>query len=163
MPLFFLAAAIALLLDQLSKILVRARLPEGASSDFIPGWIHFEHVHNHGAAWGVLSGQKWLLIGFTLAVMVLVALSAREVVARGKVAATGFGLILGGALGNLVDRVAFGYVTDFLDLDTPVAYLQTFPVFNIADSALTVGVVLMLLSLVFAKRGASSTKPQSQL
>jgi signal peptidase II len=160
MPLFFLAAVIALLLDQGSKIYIRSRLSEGASSDLIPGWIHLEHVHNYGAAWGVLSGQKWLLIGFTLAVMVLVAMSAREVVARGKMAALGFGLILGGALGNLVDRVAFGYVTDFFDLDTPVEWLRTFPVFNVADSALTVGVVLMLLSLLRPRRTAS-TAPQS--
>lgn len=157
MPLFLLAAFVALLLDQLSKIYVRARFPEGASADLVPGWIHLEHVHNHGAAWGVLSGQKWLLIAFTLVVMTLVGMSAREVVARGRVAAVGFGLILGGALGNLVDRVALGYVTDFFDLDTPVEWLRTFPVFNVADSALTVGVILMLLSLARSRRKASST------
>ena len=148
LALFAGAALLALALDQLSKIWVRANLPEGAQLPLLPGWIHLEHVHNHGAAWGVLAGHRWLLIGFTVAVTIMVLSSAREVAARGTLAALGFGLILGGALGNLIDRVMFGYVTDFFDLDTPVEWLRTFPVFNIADSALTVGVILMLWSLL---------------
>ena len=143
------AAIMALALDQLSKIWIRANLPEGAQLPLLPGWIHAEHIKNHGAAWGVLAGQKWLLILFTIAVTALVVSSAREVSRRGKLAAIGFGFILGGALGNLIDRVMFGYVTDFFDLDTPVHWLQTFPIFNIADSALTCGVILMLITLLF--------------
>ena len=142
------AAILALALDQISKIIVRAGLGVGSRWPLIPGWIHFEHVQNHGAAWGVLAGQKWLLILFTVAVTALVVSSAREVSRRGKLAAIGFGFILGGALGNLIDRVVFGYVTDFFDLDTPISWLQTFPVFNVADSALTAGVVLMLITLL---------------
>lgn len=151
MPFFLCAAFAALLLDQGSKMLVRARLPVGARLEVLPGWMHFEHVQNQGAAWGVLSGQKWLLVVFTLAVIAVIGASAREVAARGKLAAFAFGLILGGALGNLLDRIAFSHVTDFFDLDTPWRALQTFPVFNVADSALTVGVLLMLLSLALAR------------
>ena len=143
------AAILALALDQLSKIWVRANMAEGARLPLIPNWIHAEHIQNHGAAWGVLSGQKWLLIAFTIAVTALVVSSAREVSRRGKIAAIGFGFILGGALGNLIDRAMFGYVTDFFDLDTPVRWLQTFPIFNVADSALTCGVILMLVTLLF--------------
>ena len=142
------AAITALALDQTSKIWVRSHLAPGETKPLFPGWIHAEHVQNHGAAWGVLSGQKWLLILFTVAVTALVISSAREVSRRGKLAAIGFGFILGGALGNLIDRVMFGYVTDFFDLDTPVAWLRTFPVFNVADSALTCGVVFMLVTLL---------------
>ena len=152
------AAMLALFLDQLSKIWVRANLPEGAALPLVPGWIHLEHVHNHGAAWGVLAGQKWLLIAFTIAVTALVVSSAREVSRRGKLAAIGFGWILGGALGNLFDRAAYGYVTDFFDLDTPVSWLQTFPVFNVADSALTGGVILMLITLLRFPDENSDTK-----
>ena len=143
------AAILALALDQLSKIWIRANLPQGAERPLIPGWIHLGHIENHGAAWGVLAGQKWLLILFTIVVTALVVSSAREVSRRGKLAAVGFGFILGGALGNLIDRVMFGYVTDFFDLDTPVRWLQTFPIFNVADSALTCGVILMLVTLLF--------------
>ena len=155
MPLFFFAAVLSLVADQLSKIWIRARLPQGDTLDFWPGVMHLEHVQNRGAAWGVLSGQKWLLILFTLLVIGVIMRSAREVAARGALAALGFGLILGGAVGNLFDRIVFGHVTDFFDLDTPIRALQTFPVFNVADSALSVGVVLMLLSLF-------GSRPQSQ-
>ena len=119
--------------------------------DLVPGWIHLEHVHNLGAAWGVLSGQRVLLIAFTMVVIGTILVSAREVATRGKLAALGFGLILGGAVGNLTDRILLGHVTDFFDLDTPLGVLQTFPVFNVADSALTVGVILMLCSLLFSR------------
>ena len=152
------AALLALGLDQISKIIVRAGLGVGSRWPLIPGWIHFEHIRNPGAAWGVLGGQKWLLIAFTVAVTALVLSSAREVARRGIGSALGFGLILGGALGNLFDRVMFGHVTDFFDLDTPVRWLQTFPVFNVADSALTVGVVLMLLSLLRSPQATENTE-----
>lgn len=151
MPLFFFVAALALVADQLSKIAVRRSLEPGDHFDVVSGWLHFGHVHNYGAAWGVLSGQRWLLVVFTLIVSAAIVWSAREMVERGKLATIGLGLILGGAVGNLIDRVLQGYVTDFIDLDTPVEVLRTFPVFNIADSALTVGVILMLLSLLFAR------------
>jgi signal peptidase II len=151
MPLFFLVAVLSLIADQVSKILIRGRLGEGEQLDLLPGVIHLEHVRNFGAAWGVMSGQKWLLIGFTGLVIVMIVASAREVVRRGKLAAVGFGLILGGALGNLIDRILYGHVTDFFDLDTPVQALRTFPVFNIADSALTVGVILLMISLFFTR------------
>lgn len=145
---FFCAAIFALVFDQLSKIWIKGQLALGEQTDVLPGWLHFEHVQNTGAAWGLFAGRKWLLIGFTVAVTLLVIASAREVASRGKIAAIGFGFILGGALGNLFDRLMQGYVTDFIDLDTPVRWLQTFPVFNVADSALTVGVVLLLLTML---------------
>ena len=151
------AALLALALDQGSKIAVRALLGVGSRWPLLPGWIHLEHIRNPGAAWGVLGGQKWLLIAFTMAVTALVLSSAREVSRRGASSALGFGLILGGALGNLFDRVIFGHVTDFFDLDTPVRWLQNFPVFNVADSALTVGVVLMLLSLLRSPQATENT------
>jgi signal peptidase II len=159
MPLFFLAAILSLIADQVSKIFIRGRLGEGEQLDLLPGVIHLEHVRNFGAAWGVMSGQKWLLIGFTGLVIVMIVFSAREVVRRGKLAAAGFGLILGGAVGNLIDRILYGHVTDFFDLDTPVHALRTFPVFNVADSALTVGVILLMISLFFT-RGELTAQPE---
>lgn len=163
MPLFLLAALLALGADQLSKILVRNALELGQQQDLIPGWIHLEHVHNYGAAWGAFAGQKWLLLGFTGVVVVGMLFSAREVVKKGRATALGFGLILGGALGNLLDRVLQGYVTDFLDLDTPLGILQTFPVFNIADSCLTVGVILLIGASLFAPKVATEPSAQGTL
>jgi signal peptidase II len=151
MPLFFALTVIALVLDQLSKVIVRHDIPLGGRVEFIPGLIHFSHVQNRGAAWGIFAGQKLPLIIFTAVIIVVMLTSAREVVRRGRLASAAFGLILGGAVGNLIDRITFGYVTDFLDTDTSVQFLRTFPVFNIADSALTIGVILMLLTMLFQR------------
>ena len=163
MPLFLLSALLAFGADQLSKIWIRNALGLGQQSDFVPGWIHFEHVHNYGAAWGAFAGQKWLLIVFTAVVVVGMLVFAREVVKRGRITALGFGLILGGALGNLLDRIWQGYVTDFLDLDTPIGILQTFPVFNVADSCLTVGVILLIGASLFAPKVATEPSVQGTL
>lgn len=146
----------ALLLDRASKAWVNSHIPLNGRLELVPGWVHLQHVQNHGAAWSVLSGQRALLVGFTLVVIVMLALSAREVARQGAFAATAFGLIVGGALGNFIDRAFQGSVTDFFDLDTPVAWLQTFPVFNIADSALTVGVALLLASMALKGRRSPS-------
>lgn len=159
MPLFFFAALLSFALDQASKIWIRHALPVGGSQPFLPGVMHLEHVQNYGAAWSILSGQKWLLVGFTSLVIVIIIRSAREVAAHGKLAAGSLGLILGGACGNLFDRIWFGQVTDFFDLDTPVHAIQTFPVFNVADSALTVGVIAMLLSLFLTRPPAPRASP----
>ena len=113
-------------------------------------WNTFRIMARRGAFW---PDKKWLLILFSVVVTICVIISACEVSRKGRVAAVGFGWILGGALGNLVDRVVYGYVTDFFDLDTPVGWLQNFPVFNVADSALTAGVILMLITLFrFSRR-----------
>ncbi len=152
MRLFSIAAVVAFILDQLSKYFIRTNLSLHEPAPAINGLFHFEHVHNYGAAWGVFSGQKIPLIVFTLFVTGFILFSAKEITERGKLPSIGFGMILGGALGNLVDRIWQGYVTDFIDFDTPIRVIETFPVFNIADSALTIGVVLMLLSLILGKR-----------
>ena len=137
----------ALALDWASKAWVRSHIPFGGRLELVPGWIHLQHVQNHGAAWSVLAGQRAFLVGFTLVVIVMLAFSAREIARQGALAATAFGLILGGALGNFFDRALQGFVTDFFDLDTPIEWLRTFPVFNVADSALTVGVIILLVSM----------------
>ncbi len=142
------AATLTLLLDWASKAWVRAHIPFGGSLGLWPGWIHLQHVQNHGAAWSVLAGQRAFLVGLTLVVILILAYSSREIARQGALPATAFGLILGGALGNFIDRATQGFVTDFFDLDTSLPWLQTFPVFNVADSALTVGVVLLLASMV---------------
>jgi signal peptidase II len=148
LALFWALALTVVALDQLVKFWVRATFALGEGQDVLPGWLHWTHVRNQGAAWGMMAGQRFFLIAITLGVLVAVTIIAREIAARGVLASCGLGLILGGAVGNLIDRVWLGAVTDFIDLDTPLAWLQTFPVFNLADSALTVGVVLLLIDLL---------------
>lgn len=148
---FLLLAALVIGADQWSKFWLRSNLAAGDTRPIVPGWIHFSHVQNHGAAWSMLSGQRLFLVGITMAVIFIVGRLAPEILQRGILASAGLGLILGGAIGNLIDRILFASVTDFIDLDTPITWLRDFPVFNLADSALTVGVVLMLIVFMFGK------------
>lgn len=155
------AAGLALALDIASKIWIRAQIPfVGGRINLIPGWIHLQHVKNYGAAWSVMEGHTTFLIIFTLVVIALLIYSAREIARQGTLAATAYGLILGGALGNFFDRATQHYVTDFFDLDTPIAWIQTFPVFNVADCALTVGVILISLASLLNYRRSQKNSPR---
>ena len=106
----------------------------------------------------MMSGQRWLLILVSIGVSVFIIKMAREMAPRGVLALCALGLIFGGAMGNLIDRILFGVVTDMIDLDTPLELLRNFPVFNLADSALTVGVILLMLDFLL-HREADSSQP----
>lgn len=149
---FALMSFAVIVADQISKAWVRAALTLNIEHEVIPGWLSFSHILNKGAAWGMLSGQRWFLIAITLFVMVIVSQMAREFAPHSAMARLGLGLILGGAIGNLIDRIWQGAVTDFIDLQTPIEWIRTFPVFNIADSALTVGVIVLLIDFIGHRR-----------
>jgi signal peptidase II len=149
-------ALVALLLDQLSKAWIRNNFPEGDGIPLIAGIVNLTHVHNHGAAWGMLSGQRWLLVAVTFVVLLGVGIAAREWAGRGTLAGISLALIGGGAVGNLLDRLRQGYVTDMIDMGTSWNWLRSFPVFNIADSALTVGVILAIWHFLVSAREEST-------
>ena len=160
---FILCAMFVMSCDQVVKAWIRHEFELGQSRVIVPGWLHFTYVLNHGAAWGVLSGQRWLLVGVATVVVFLVCLAARDMGQRSVLSNVGLGLILGGALGNLIDRIASGAVTDFVDLDTPWRYLQTFPVWNVADAALTVGVTCLLLDFLRGEKAESEVKAHAEI
>jgi signal peptidase II len=149
MPEIWIAAAIVVA-DQATKILVKSRLPLHESVTVIPGFFDLTHVRNTGAAFGMLNNIDF---PYKPAVMVVVALVALGAVASyaltlpstQRVARYGLALILGGAVGNLIDRATMGYVVDFVDVYWRGVH---FWAFNVADSAITVGVALMLLDVV---------------
>jgi signal peptidase II len=146
------AAVFTVLLDQLLKIYIRNAIPVGGRIEVWPGVFHFSHVLNFGAAWGALSGRKFLLIAITLAVVAGAIYNAKRIARNGFLPALGLGFIVGGALGNLYDRIAQGHVTDMIDFDTNLRVLATFPVFNLADCALTFGVILLMIHFFFFDR-----------
>lgn len=153
MRFFTLVATLTVVADQSSKTWIRANVAlNGNSKVIIPNWLDFSHILNRGAAWGMLSGQRWFLIGVTVVVMLIVSQMAREFAPHSVLARTGLGLILGGAVGNLIDRIAAGAVTDFIDLGSPIEFVRTFPIFNLADSALTVGVILLIFDILLHRR-----------
>ena len=136
--------AAVIVLDQLSKwwILSVHRLPERISTEVLP-FFSLTMVWNRGVSFGLFQAEdagRWLLAAFSLLVAGLLAAWARK--AERPLLAAALGLVIGGALGNLIDRVRFGAVADFIN----VSGLGFFPwVFNVADSAITLGVILLLL------------------
>ncbi|MEO6906507.1 MAG: signal peptidase II [Abditibacteriaceae bacterium] len=144
-------AVAAVIIDQFSKFFVRRFLKFGEPHTVIDGWLYFTRAKNFGAAWSVLSGQRIALVLITLVVIGLLFGAAKELASNGLAARIGLGLVLGGAFGNLIDRLLFGHVTDFIDMGSPWHWLATFPVFNIADSCLTVGAVLLAVSFLLVK------------
>lgn len=143
-PLAYGLAALTLLLDQVSKwwVLEILRLPERLSVPVLPVFS-LTMVWNRGVSFGLMRADedagRWLLVAFSVAVAIALAVWARK--ADRRLTAVSLGLVIGGALGNVVDRVRFGAVADFLDFTG-----LYFPwVFNVADSAISVGVVLLLL------------------
>ena len=154
MRLAALVAVGVLALDQLTKLLALARLAPGASVPVIDGFLALTLVMNPGLAFGILAatppGWRWVVALLSLsALSVLAVLSIRVLPAAGGAAALGLGLIFGGAVGNLIDRGRFGAVVDFIDV-----YWRSYhwPAFNVADSAITVGVGLVALRILAPRR-----------
>lgn len=152
----FAAVAIAVLaIDQVSKALVRATVAPDASVPLIDGVFELTYVRNMGAAFGLFPGRQPVFMLVSVAVVCAIAVYWRRARPTEWPVAISLGLILGGAVGNLIDRAAIGKVTDFFYLS-----LIDFPVFNVADAAIVVGVGVLMLWLLFgpvpAKDQASS-------
>lgn len=141
---------LVVVLDQITKAIVRAKLPLYASRTIIPGFMDFTHVPNSGIAYGFLQTVdfplKTVIIAMIAATaMISVGIYAASLARHQIVARVGLALIIGGAAGNLIDRVVTGSVVDFVDV-----YWRTwhFWVFNVADSAISVGVTVMILDML---------------
>ena len=143
-------AAVIVVLDQVTKALVRGRYGLGDSTEVIPGFFSLTRVHNTGAAFGMLNDYdfpfKTAVLAFVAAAaLVGLASYAASLPVEQRLSRLGLALIIGGAAGNLIDRLALGYVVDFFDF-----YWQGwhFWAFNIADAAISVGVALMILEML---------------
>ncbi|MBZ0220722.1 MAG: signal peptidase II [Candidatus Methylomirabilis sp.] len=143
------SAGIAVL-DQLTKLVITRSLYPYEAVEVVPGFFNIVHYLNKGAAFGILNQGgalgKLFLIGVSLAALVLLAVLARQ--SSDRLSVLAFSLIAGGALGNLVDRIRFGSVVDFLDFHIATWH---WPAFNVADSAITVGVGIAIFSYFFSK------------
>jgi signal peptidase II len=134
-------------LDQLTKALVRSLVPLGSSVEVVPGLMNFTHVRNTGAAFGFLNATELpfksvAIAAIALGAIVWVGVYAASLPRRQFAARAGLALIMGGAAGNLLDRVISGSVVDFVDVYWRAYH---FWAFNVADSAITVGVTIMIL------------------
>ena len=142
-----------IVLDQLTKLLVLHYLPLYSAIEVIPGLFNLVHVRNTGGAFSIFAGANsaWrqiLFPGLTIAVVLILLFAYGKVRPDDRWTRTAYALITGGALGNLIDRLRFGEVVDFLD-----CYVGAYhwPAFNVADSAITAGALMLALSLLRGK------------
>ncbi len=143
LALFASTIAAVLAADQITKWLVRDAFAVGESHPIVAGVLWLTHVNNTGAAFGMFRGQQWLLIAVAAIVLVAIAYVVYRFSPESLLARTALAMVAAGTCGNLIDRVVFGAVTDFLDLGW-------FPVFNVADIFLDVGVALLVWWLLFS-------------
>lgn len=142
-------------LDQLTKHLTQANIPYGHQIPVIPGFFRLSHIHNTGAAWGMLQGHNHWLILLSFVMLCVVIAFRKHFLTGSRLSHVAAGLILGGIVGNLVDRVRLGYVVDFLDF---LFWGHPFPAFNVADSSICIGVGLYMISqFTLQARAASNT------
>ena len=138
-------ACVWLMLDQLIKLLVRTKIPLLEEIDVIPGFFSIYHVENKGAAFSLFSGATIVLI--ILSVLVLAFLHyyvlTEEKMTKWRI--FGLGIVIGGIVGNLIDRILYGAVVDYLSFDI---FGYGFPVFNIADIGITVGFVILAINIL---------------
>jgi signal peptidase II len=156
-PEIFVATAVVIL-DQLTKAMVRPTLALHQSVEVIPGFLDLTRVHNTGAAFGMLNDMDFPMKTLVLTVVALLALAgvawyASTVPLADRLARIGVAGVLGGAIGNLIDRAKDGYVLDFVDV-----YVGSwhFWAFNVADAAITIGVMFMILDMLGLGRRSES-------
>lgn len=157
--LYWWASLAVLAADQATKALVRANVPVFTSVTIIPSFLDFTHVQNKGVAFGLLNDVTLPFKGGLTSALAMVALVgigfyARHIRREEWAARLGLSLILGGAVGNLIDRLRVGYVVDFVD-----AYVRDwhFWAFNVADASITIGAILVFLDLLLVSRHASDS------
>lgn len=136
-----LLASSVFILDRVTKFAALAALSDGRSVKVLPGIFHLTLVLNKGAAFGLLRDQRMFFILLSIFAVLFIIFYIRAKKNMGFVLSSALGLILAGTIGNLVDRIRFGCVIDFLDF-------RVWPVFNIADSALTIGVGILILDII---------------
>jgi signal peptidase II len=149
---YFLLAAIVLIVDQATKNIIARTIPLHDSITVIPGFFRLSHVLNPGAAFSLFADSRspympWILIGFSLIVMVVVTSMLWKARTTFTLTNIGLSLILGGALGNLLDRLLLGSVIDFLAFKLGSYH---WPDFNVADSAIVCGSILLMADIFFA-------------
>ena len=151
---FYIIALLVVILDQAGKHLVLKRLAFGLSIPVLKNVLYITPVENRGGAFGLFQSWAGLLTLLTVAFVIAIVVLVRRRAMLPALVGIGLGLQLGGALGNLVDRVRFGYVVDFINF-------RVWPVFNIADAAITAGLLLLAYDLFFCE-GRRSDAPHRE-
>jgi signal peptidase II len=151
----WIVAALVFVVDRWTKSLIAAHFYPGQSAIVVPHLLWWTYVQNTHGAFGMFGSQPALLIGLALLVLALFAYAFRDAVRSSLLVRMSFGGILGGAAGNIVDRLQHQYVTDFID------FKNIWPnVFNAADSCITVGVIVLILASLRIDRKRPAAEPE---
>jgi signal peptidase II len=143
-------AVVVFVLDRITKSAVDASVPLGSSVEVVGEWIRISHVTNTGAAFGLLPGGTTLLSVLSVGAVLAIVFYYRRLAADSRLIAATLGMQLGGAFGNLVDRIGQGYVVDFVDVGIPGG--PRFWSFNVADSSIVVGIIAVTALLWWQER-----------
>jgi signal peptidase II len=153
-------AALVLALDQTSKAWITANMLSHEVRPIVEGIVRLRYTENTGAAFGLFQGGTMALSVAAAAIIAVIVLSVTRMGAGNPLLMFALAMVLGGAIGNLSDRLRLGYVVDFIEVNGLRVDLggtvYTFPVFNVADSAITIGVLLIMAGLLF---GNNDTQP----
>jgi signal peptidase II len=152
---YYILAIVIIAIDQLSKWFIVKTMEIGESIPVIESFIYITSHRNPGAAWGILKGQMMFFYIVTTVVIFVVIYYMKSYAKQSKLIGIGLALILGGAIGNFIDRIFRKEVVDFLDV-----YIGSYnyPIFNIADSSLVVGVILVLIATFLDERKQKGSK-----
>ena len=143
---YFLSGVVLILADFLCKRLAIQYL-KNSSREIINGILRFTYVENTGAAFGIMKDMRWFFILLTVVLLAILFYLFKKSYVKNLFMRTGLLLIISGAIGNLIDRILFGYVVDFIDF-----YIIDFPVFNVADCLICVGAAMLLIYYIFIEK-----------
>ena len=159
---YLLVSLAVVVLDQWTKWLVELHLAHHVAQPIVPNLLNLTHVRNTGVAFGLFASHglsaSWVLTGLGLVALSAVSLYFGYASPRDRSLLVALALVVGGAVGNLIDRIASGAVTDFIDV-----YVGThhWPSFNVADAAISIGIVLMAIDSMWSRRAAHASEPRS--
>ena len=156
----FIFILLGIILDQVVKIIIRLNMEEKESITLINHFFSITHVENSGAAWGGFSGYTIILIIVSIIILGFFVYLYRKIDFKNKIVfSISLVMVIGGTLGNMIDRIIFQHVTDFLDFEI---FGYDFPVFNIADILLVVGFALFIFDMVFLDKDDKKEIPSTE-
>lgn len=150
---YLIISALIVGLDQWTKYLTVANIQLGETKEFISGFLSFTYIRNTGGAWSILEGKMMFFYIMTVVVVAVLLYLLVKNIKSSKWFTVGLSLILAGALGNFIDRLRLGYVVDMFQTE-----FMNFPIFNVADMALVIGVACVLIYLILDERKEKKSK-----
>lgn len=146
-------SAIIVFIDQLVKIIIKTNMRVNTSIKIIDKFFYLTYVHNVGAAWSILSGYRYLLIILSISVLIfiyLIFIKNKELTNKENIT---YGILIGGIIGNLIDRIIYGYVIDYLDF---YIFNYNYPIFNIADICIVISIFTLIILTIKGDKYARS-------